>query len=121
MGVTTVRLWAGVLAAPAAWLVAEAVGYTVAARICEPSVGLATAPAATHARIVNLIVCAVCLAIAVAGLAAAVANVRDTRTRESGRPSFLAVGGVFSSAVFTAGIALFAVPSLIVNVCNQAR
>jgi hypothetical protein len=119
--VTAARLWTGVLAAPTAWLVAEGVGYVFAARLCEPSVGLASSPEAAHARVVNIIVCVACLVVAATGLVAALANVREVRRERTGRDTFLSVGGAFSSALFTAGIALFALPALIVNVCNQAR
>jgi hypothetical protein len=114
-------MWTGVLAAPTAWLVAEGVGYVVAARMCEPSIAVASSAESTHARTVNTVVCIICLIIALAGLVAAIGNVRGARAVENGRAAFLAIGGAFSSALFTVGILLFAVPALVVNVCDQAR
>ena len=117
---TEARLWTGVLAAPAAWLFAEGVGYVVAARMCEPSIGIASSAEATHARTINTIVCLVCLIVALVGLFAAIGNVRS-RDATNGRATFLSLGGAFTSALFTLGIVLFALPALVVNVCNQAR
>jgi cytochrome bd-type quinol oxidase subunit 2 len=117
----TGRLWTGVLAAPAAWVVAEGVGYVVAARACEPSVGAAASAETAHARLLDIAICVVCLIIGVVGLWSAIANVRAARRDANDRATFLSIGGAFSSALFTAGIALFALPALIVNACNQAR
>jgi hypothetical protein len=119
--VTEARLWTGVLAAPAAWLVAEGVGYVMAARMCEPSIGIASSPEATHARAVNTIVCVACLIIALVGLIAAIGNAREVRSVGNGRATFLSLGGAFTSALFTLGIVLFSLPAFVVNVCNQAR
>ena len=94
---------------------------TSAARLCEPSVGIATSAEATHARAINTIVCVVCLLVALVGLIAAIGNAREVRGAADGRATFLSLGGAFTSALFTAGIALFALPALVVNVCNQAR
>lgn len=115
------RMWTGVLAAPTAWLVAEGVGYVVAARMCEPSIAVASSAEAAHARTANAVVCVICLIVALVGLVAAIGNVREARAVENGRGTFLAIGGAFSSALFGVGILLFAVPALVVNVCNQAR
>jgi hypothetical protein len=117
------RLWLGVLLAPAAWMVAEGVGYVLVSRLCEPASRLASSTADTHAKIAQAVVCGLCLLIAVAGLFVAIENWREVRAAtgpREGRMMFMAVGGAFTSAVFAMGIVMFAAPSFIVNVCNQA-
>lgn len=111
----------GILAAPTAWVVAEGVGYVVVSRLCDPRLGMARL---STVRIINVIICGVCFAVAAAGLIAALANYR-TLHREAAlndnRATFMTVTGIFGSAVFVAAIVLFAMPALIVNVCDQAR
>jgi hypothetical protein len=109
-----------VVLAPLAWVVAEAVGYVVAARLCEPATDLAMSSQALHARVANSIVCGVCLVVALVGLSAAIKSTRGA-SGMGGRVRFLAIGGAFTSAVFAAAIVLFAVPGLILNVCSQAH
>lgn len=114
------RLWSGVVLAPLAWLLAEGAGYVLVARACEPPIGVATNPETGPARVVDIAVCVVCLVVAALGLFMAIANTRVT-LRRSDRPTLLSLGGAFSSAVFTAGILLFALPAAVVNACNQVR
>jgi len=77
--------------------------------------------------------------VAVSGLWAAIASVRATdpvrasgpssRSSSSdgewgvsaGRARFMARAGVFVSAIFLGGTVLYALPSLVVNVCAQVR
>lgn len=117
------RLWIGVLAAPLAWVAAEGVGYVSSARLCEAPVGVLRS--AEQARVVNVIICSICLLVALVGLAVAIDNYRRMRTAGAnvpfGRAEFLAVGGVFASAVFASAIILFAIPAMVVNVCNHVR
>ena len=119
------RLWTGMLLAPAAWLLSEGVGYVVSSRLCEPGTGIASSGEATHARLLHVVVCLICLVLAVLGFAVAVGNLRalrrDSSSPRRGRVTFMSVGGAFMSALFTVGIVVFAAPALIVNVCNQAR
>jgi hypothetical protein len=125
--VANARLWAGVLLAPAAWSVAELLGYVLVARACdrEPAAGMARA-GVTHG------VVAVALGvIAIIGLAIATGNlrsVRDVGDKETtggpparGRAHFMALAGVVMSALFVLGIVFFALPPLLVNWCNQVR
>jgi len=117
------RLWIGVLAAPLAWVAAEGVGYVTSARLCEAPVGML--PSGNAARVVNVIICGICLLVALAGLVVAIDNYRRMRTGAAnvpfGRAEFLSVGGVFASVVFASAIILFAIPALVVNVCNHVR
>lgn len=117
------RLWIGVLAAPLAWVAAEGVGYVTSARLCEAPVGIL--PSGNPARVANVIICGICLLVALAGLCVAIDNYRQMRSRAAnvpfGRAEFLSVGGVFASVVFASAIILFAIPALVVNVCNHVR
>jgi hypothetical protein len=117
------RLWIGVLAAPLAWVAAEGVGYVTSARLCEAPVGILQS--ANPARVVNVIICGICLLVALAGLVVAIDNYRRMRTGAAnvpfGRAEFLSAGGVFTSVVFASAIILFAIPALVVNVCNHVR
>ena len=114
--VGALRLWSGVVLAPVAWLCAEGVGYVVSSRVCESPSG-----ETALARIVDIAICIVCLLVATAGLVAAIANVRVTSGGSERSPTMLSVGGAFSSALFTIGIILFALPAAIVNACNRVR
>ena len=121
------RLWAGVALAPAAWSVAELVGYFLVARACDR----ALAGAAIDARVVQGAVAVVLGLIAVIGLVIAIGNWRRVRdTGETGkadaaprwgRAKFMALGGVIASSLFVVGIAFFALPPLLVNACSEAR
>lgn len=121
------RLWAGVALAPAAWSVAELVGYVLVARACDR----AQASAVAHAGVTQAVVAVVLGVIAVAGLVIAVGNwrrVRDTGEIEQpgappawGRAHFMALGGVIASSLFVLGIVFFALPPLFMNSCNQVR
>ena len=121
------RLWAGVLLAPAAWSVAELVGYFLVARACDRNAPTGVA----HAGVVQDIVAVVLGIIGVVGLVIAVANLRsvgDVGDSEMprvptvrGRARFMALAGVVMSSLFVLGIVFFALPPLFVNWCNQAR
>ena len=125
--VANVRLWAGVLLAPAAWTVAELLGYFLVARACDrdPPSGVA------HAGITQGVVAVLLGVIAVAGLVLAISNLRsvgDVGDREMpgvptarGRARFMSLAGVVMSSLFVLGIVFFALPPLFVNWCNQAR
>ena len=125
--VANARLWAGVLLAPAAWSVAELVGYFLVARACDRNAPTGVA----HAGVVQDIVAVVLGIIAVVGLVIAVANLRsvgDVGDGEMprvptvrGRARFMALAGVVMSSLFVLGIVFFALPPLFVNWCNQAR
>jgi hypothetical protein len=121
------RLWAGVALAPAAWSIAELLGYFLVARACDRG----PAGAVAHAGVAQDVVAVVLGVIAVAGLVIAVGNwkrVRDTGEMEHtgappawGRAHFMALGGVIASSLFVLGIVFFALPPLFMNSCNQVR
>jgi hypothetical protein len=119
--VSSGRLWAGVLLAPSAWVVAELLGYVLASRACDRG-------AAGTAGVTQDILAIVLALIAVAGLAIAIGNWRrvsePSRPHEPaarGRAHFMALGGVVASALFTLGIVFFSLPPLLVNVCSEVR
>ena len=125
--VANARLWAGVLLAPAAWSVAELLGYVLVARACdrEAAAGIA------HAGITQDVVAVVLGIVAIVGLVMAIGNLRSLRDvgdKERtgdppvrGRAHFMALAGVVMSSLFVLGIVFFALPPLFVNWCNQAR
>ncbi|HEY9225657.1 MAG TPA: hypothetical protein VIP11_03355 [Gemmatimonadaceae bacterium] len=119
------RLWIGVLAAPLAWGAAEWAGFVASSHLCDDRPGLLPSVHPGEARVANIVICGVFLLIALVGLVVAIDNYRRTRDDAArlafGRASFMAIGGFFSSVVFTIAIVLFAMPALIVNVCNQVR
>jgi hypothetical protein len=125
--VANARLWAGVLLAPAAWSVAELLGYVLVARACDRDFPTGVA----HAGITQDVVAIVLGIIAIVGLVIAISNLRAVgEVRDSelpgvptvwGRARFMALAGVVMSALFVLGIVFFALPPLFVNWCNQAR
>lgn len=122
---TNARLWIGVIAAPAAWIVAGGVGFITSALLCGVRPAAVTAARPIPARVVNIIICVLCLLGAVTGFVIAVDNYRRLRARAAesdvGRDLFMAVVGMFAGAVFIAAIVLFAVPALVLNVCDSVR
>ena len=123
------RLWAGVLLAPAAWLVAELAGYYLAARSCEPVTGGVPMPGTVAPRVVQAVLAGVLALVAVAGLVLAIGNRRALEPHASastggtvrGRAHFMAMAGVIASALFLLGIVLFGLPPFFVNACSQVR
>ncbi|HEX3928452.1 MAG TPA: hypothetical protein VHW65_10675 [Gemmatimonadales bacterium] len=114
------RLWMGVALAPAAWSVAELVGYIGAGRGCWgiwPN-GRSVGPASSVAWV--LIVSGLMLVAAATGLWIAIDNVRRTETT-MGRMYFMGVLGVGASSLFLAGIVLFALPPVFIHACTAVR
>ena len=118
------RLWAGVLVAPAAWVVAELVGYFLAARACDRG----SAGAMERVGITQDALAIGLAVIAVVGLVVAIGNwrsIHETSSAEEpaavGRMHFMSLAGVIASGLFVLGIVLFAVPPLFVNACNHVR
>lgn len=125
-GVPLRRLWVGVLAAPTVWVLAELVGYYLAARSCEgvtggvPLMGT-NAPALSH--LVLQLLAAVAAAV---GLWIALGSWRrssrdDERSAAAGRAHFMAFAGVVVSCLFLFGIVLFGFAGTVVRACSQAR
>lgn len=134
----TGRLWFGVVAAPAAWTVAELAGYVLAARSCEPGWNGLDAYGVTNVRPWTAALVLALALIAATGLYVALENLRHTggtpprsehaRADSTGDPAavwsrvrFMAIAGVLSSALFLLGTVLFGLPPLIVNACVQTR
>jgi hypothetical protein len=121
------RLWFGVLAAPAAWLLMEIVGYYLAARSCEPGTGGVPLTGVSNLRTTHVILDVIALVVASIGLLTAVRSwralpqPRGEATAARGRAHFMAFLGVLTSVLFLGGLVLFGVPAFLVNVCSQAR
>lgn len=119
------RLWFGVAAAPAAWSVAELVGYIGAGRGClAPTIAGRTfgpASSATWTLVISLLM----LTVALAGAVIGVGNFRQTEPHSddelAGRTRFMAVVGLGGSALFALGIVLFAVSPLVIHACARVR
>lgn len=116
------RWWLGVLSAPVAWSFVEGVGYVVSARQCAPGVGIAT----TQIRLTQLVICAVGLFVAINGLRVSLSHHRALAAATPstapirGRLRFMATSGVILSALFIAGIVLFALSAVFLDVCERA-
>lgn len=138
------RLAAGVLLAPAAWVLAELVGYIVGSRSCEPPANGLHWYGVAHPTPILLVLDLIFALIAAFGLWTAYgsltliesepapsdrpAEVRSGAMRPRGRgiaPSFgrarfLATMGVIGSGIFLLGIVWFAIAPLLLQVCGQA-
>lgn len=120
------RLWIGVLAAPLAWFTMELVGYSVAARGCDPSRGIPIL-GATSPSVMQVVLTIAFALIAAWGLLTAIGNWRAVGSAsgdeppEWGRAHFMSFGGTLASALFLLGIVLFGLPPFLVNACSQAR
>jgi len=122
------RLWAGMLTAPAAWVLTEGLGYYLAARSCELGAGGVPLEGTAHPAVTQAILSLVALLASGAGLFVSLGNWRAVRSHtapgdsaEWGRAHFMAFGGVLLSVLFLVGIVLFALPAFIVSPCSQAR
>lgn len=134
--VTSGRLWFGLLGAPVAWLVAEFVGYLMAARSCEAGRNGINAYGVGNPSVAAVVLAL--LMLAVAGAATWVAGgtlhrlglslrslAGDGRNGdhpvEWGRARFMALASVLSGVLFGLGIVLIALPPLLVRACSEAR
>ena len=118
------RLWAGVLLAPASWVVAELLGYVLASHACDRG----AASTMANAGIIQDVLASVLALIAVAGLVIAIGNWRHVREPSRphepavrGRAHFMSLAGVVGSALFTLGIVFFALAPLLINTCSEVR
>lgn len=99
------RLWFGLVAAPAAWTVAELAGYVIASNDCSRG----------SSTVVGL--SALMAVLAAAGLFVALRNLRAGETRER----FMALAGVLVSGLLLLNIVYFGVPPFLVNSCSGGR
>jgi hypothetical protein len=119
-----------VLLAPAAWVVMGGVGYFLASRSCESGGGIPGVQM-SNPSLAQGALALVLLAVAVTGLVLAVGTLREVHRHRvaadredmprATRVRFLAFGGVLVSSLFAVGIILFALPTLMVSACTQAR
>ena len=121
------RLWWGVAASPAAWVLTELVGYPVVARSCASASSGMAAQGSSHPRAWMVGLTILLAVVAASGVWVALVNMRATSavpadaSAPAGRAHFMAVAGVFVSSIFLAGTILYGIPSLIVNVCASVR
>jgi hypothetical protein len=121
------RLWLGLLLAPGAWVVAELLGYVMAARSCEPPGAGVPLSGSDHPATAHLIIQAAAAIVAATGLILAVGNWRATRQGAPGEPPapgrahFMGFTGQIVSALFLFGILLFGFSGFVVDVCRQSR
>jgi hypothetical protein len=133
------RLWWGVAASPVAWALTELLGYPMVARSCESAAGADGMRGLAHPAVWMVGLTVLFAAVAASGVWVAWRNVRATarpvagaavtslpavvegRGARPGRAHFMAVAGVFVSSIFLVGTLLYALPSLILNLCAQVR
>jgi hypothetical protein len=121
-------VFAGLVAAPVAWLIETTINYLVASVACFPHDVALAAP--TNAGLWPVLICLVLGALAVSALGwfAAYTAWRHTRHEKAGsaqdtvevgegRTRFLALSGMFVSALFFAA-ALFDIPGLFLPACG---
>jgi hypothetical protein len=109
----TLALWTGLLAGPIAWLLALEIAYVLVEASCRgtPAVGL-------HAASVSMLVAALA-----GGLLAGSAWIRagaewdDDAAEPESRRRFLAIGGMFTSALFSLAILGQWIATWIVSPC----
>ena len=99
------RLWFGLVAAPAAWTVAELAGYIISSNDCSRG----------SSAVVGL--SGLMAVLAGAGLFVALRSLRAGEARER----FMALGGVLVSALLLLNIVYFGVPPFLVNSCSGGR
>lgn len=127
------RLWFGLLAAPAAWTIAELVGYGVIGRACrplalprgfEPVIGAAELQTGQWLVVLGLQAAAAAVAVAAILMAYGVfrrwtGRVPITRAEGWNRVEFMAIGGVIVSSALLLNIIYFGVMPLIVEPCMR--
>ena len=123
------RLWAGLLLAPAARVVAEVAGYYMASRSCEPGAPGLPLESFAAPRVAQVVLVLLMLAAAIVGLVLAAGSWRSLAAQgemhgappEFGRARFMALAGVLVSVLFAGGLLLFGISAFLVNACSQAR
>ena len=108
------RLWLGLLAAPAAWTAQLVLGYGAEEADCAAASG--GRDFSSHS--VNAVLFAVAGSAALAGLAAALSAVRSAEQDARGRVAFMAFGGVLVSALFGALVVMTGIGVLSLEQCT---
>jgi hypothetical protein len=109
-----VKLWLGLLAAPAAWTGQLVLGYGSEEADC--AAGSGGWDFSSHT--VNAVLFAVAGAAALAGLAAALLAVRSVEQDARGRVAFMAFGGVLVSSLFGALVVMTGIGVLSLEPCT---
>jgi hypothetical protein len=119
--VTAIRLWAGVLLAPAAWIAQGALGWYFGYEAC-------TTFGVGPARVALVVLSLIALVIAAAGGVIAWTNwgaVSPGRhpghVHAGNRVEFMAAGGVLVSTMFVIGIGWAALSALLLATCGGMR
>jgi hypothetical protein len=125
---TSSRLWAGLLLAPLAWVANGSLGWYISARTCADGntawgflsdggvhvlVGLLGAAA--------FVVSVIGAAVAARSWKALAPDRHVWSVQALDSSEYMAVGGLFVSWIFAAGIVLFTLPTLMVGLCVFAR
>jgi hypothetical protein len=109
-----VRLWLGLLAAPAAWAAQLLLGYGAEEADC--AAGSGGWDFSSHT--VNAVLFAVAGAAALAGLAAALRSIPRAENDARGRVAFMACGGVLVSSLFGALVVMTGIGVLSLEPCT---
>lgn len=117
------RLWFGILAGPTAWTVHEIASYAIAAESCGRAGELG---AAGWFGLVGIDVLAAALTAAALRVAygvfrAASGGGRITAAEGWGRVEFMAMAGVFTSALLLLNIIYFSIMPLLIDPCLRVR
>jgi hypothetical protein len=109
-----VRLWLGLLAAPAAWTAQLVFGYGAEEADC--AAGSGGWDFSSHT--VNALLFAAAGAAALAGLAAALWSLRSAEHDARGRVAFMAFGGVLVSSLFGVLVVMTGIGVLSLEPCT---
>lgn len=116
---TELRVWYGVVGAPAAWTVQHVLGYGVTEAACGPAGRQWGVPIATWSAVAM----GVAVAIALGGLLAAFSVFRATESEApapEGRRHFLGVVGMTVSPLFACIILMSGIGSIVLDTCQQS-
>jgi hypothetical protein len=115
-----IALWTGVFAAPAAWALHLALGWWLEEAACSPG----SRGFVSHEHLGQVLLTAFALALACAGLAAALWTYRAARrgdvTDPRGRVAFLGVFGVGGGLLFLALLALAGTYAIVLDPCTPS-
>jgi len=115
------RVWIGVLGAPAAWAVQHVTGYALTEATCDEA---GTSGWDVHMDLWTIVVTAAAVAVALAAIAAAIATFLATRGAESEPPRarihFLSVIGITIGPLFLAMILMSGLGAVFLTECVQS-
>ena len=115
-----IALWAGVFAAPLAWALHLGLGYWFEEAACSPG----SRGFFGHDHLAQILLTAGAVAVALAGLAAALWTYRAARRGDvadpRGRVAFLGVFGVGGGLLFLAALALAGTYAIVLDPCTAS-